>query len=351
MTVHVTSPDGSLEKTVGSLGYVAVPATEAARLESARHRLKGYVPDGGGEVMLELLPASKLSFKLGLPKPGGTAVSFTEQKDALVTMTKLRHSVELPIEALQAVFEGIFSSSSLIFQGQIEVTLGERDSIPPIPFEARMNDLSGDPLECTVRRQDSRIDASFRNVIESPLRIRQMEVTLRSGNQTISARVEGLMLPLDVAAGQKVSYQLLPATPLGATDEVEAHFDLREVEVVPDREAIWNAVLQTTAQPQYVRRIGVRTVADLFHGPEPRVSLIRVNLQRGGGPIVSVDLTEQQLAAEALLSSPVRDYVLGRADPGVFQYQVLTVRGGMRTPTSAWKESSTNLIITTEDLA
>ena len=137
---------------------------------------------------------------------------------------------------------------------------------------------------------------------------------------------------------------------MGPTDEAEAHFDLREVEVVPDRDAIWNAVLETAAQPQYVRRIGVRTVAELFHGPEPRVSLIRVNLQRGGGPIVSVDLTEQQLAAEALLSSPLRDYVLGRADPGVFQYQVLTVRGGMRTPTSAWKESSTNLIITTEDL-
>ncbi len=350
MTVSVTSPDGSLEKTVGSLGYVAVPATEPARLESARQQLKAHVPDGGGEVMLELLPASKLSFKLGLPKPGGTAVSFTEQKDALVTMTKLRHSVELPIEALQAVFEGIFSSSSLIFQGQIEVTLGEGDSIPPIPFEARMNDLSGDPLECAVRRQESRIEASFRNVIESPLRIRQMEVTLRSGNRTIAARVEGLTLPLDLAAGQKVAYDLQPATPLGATDEAEAQFDLREVEVVPDRDAIWNAVLETAAQPQYVRRIGVRTVADLFRGPEPRVSLIRVNLRRGGGPIVSADLTEQQLSAEALLSSPLRDYVLGRADPGVFEYQVLAVRGGMRPPTSAWRESSTNLIITTEDL-
>ena len=198
--------------------------------------------------------------------------------------------------------------------------------------------------------RSSRIEASFRNVIESPLRIRQMEVTLRSGNRTTAARVEGLTLPLDLAAGQKAAFDLQPATPLGATDEAEAQFDLREVEVVPDRDAIWNAVLETAAQPQYVRRIGVRTVADLFRGPEPRVSLIRVNLRRGGGPIVSADLTEQQLSAEALLSSPLRDYVLGRADPGVFEYQVLAVRGGMRPPTSAWRESSTNLIITTEDL-
>jgi hypothetical protein len=351
ITVGVSSPNGSLEKTVGSLSYVAVPATETARLETARQRLQEYVPEGAGNVLFELLPASKLSFKLGLPKPGGTAVSFTEQTDALVTMTKLRHSIELPIEGLQAVFEAIFSSSSLVFQGQIEVTFGKQDPIPPIPFEARMNDLSGDPLECSAQRGESGIEASLRNVIESPLRIRQIDVTLRSGTTSVAARMEGLTVPLDLAAGQRVSYRLVPAAPLEAAAETQALFDLRDVEVVPDREAIWNAILETTVQPQYIRKIGVRTVAELFHGPEPRISLVRVDLQRGGGQIVAVDLTEQQLQAEALLSSPLRDYILGRTDLGVFRYQVLTVRGGMRTEVSPWKESSTNLIITTEDLA
>jgi hypothetical protein len=348
--VRVSSPDGSLEKTSGSLGYVAVPVTEAARLDSARKRLQAHVPDGGGEAVLELLPASKLSFKLGLPKPGSAAISFTEQKDALLTMTKLRHSVELSIDALQAVFEAIFSSSSLIFQGQIEITLGERDSVPPIPFEARMDNLAGDPLACAVRRQAGGLEASLRNVIESPVRIRQMEVRMRSGNQSIPAQLEGLTLPLDLPSGERAVYPLRLETPLAATDQAEAQFDLREVEVIADREAIWNAILETGVQPEYVRKVGVRTVIDLFRGPEPRVSLIRVNLQRGGGSIVSVDLTEQQLQTEASLSAPLRDYVLGKSDPGVFQYQVLSVRGGMRTPVSAWKNASTNLIITSEDL-
>ena len=89
---------------------------------------------------------------------------------------------------------------------------------------------------------------------------------------------------------------------------------------------------KTAVQPEYVRKVGVKTVVELFRGPEPRVSLIRVNLQRGGGAVVSVDLTEQQLEAEAPLGAPLRDYVLGKADPGLFRYQVLTVRGGMRTP-------------------
>ena len=102
--------------------------------------------------------------------------------------------------------------------------------------------------------------------------------------------------------------------------------------MLPDREAIWNEALKTAVQPEYVRKVGVKTVVELFRGPEPRVSLIRVHLQRGGGAVVSVDLTEQQLEAEAPLGAPLRDYVLGKADPGLFRYQVLTVRGGMRTP-------------------
>jgi hypothetical protein len=86
MTVHVTSPDGSLEKTVGSLGYVAVPVTEAARLESARQRLKN-VPDGGGESFLELLPASKLSFKLDCQNREARPYRSPSRR-TLLTMTK-----------------------------------------------------------------------------------------------------------------------------------------------------------------------------------------------------------------------------------------------------------------------
>ena len=209
--------------------------------------------------------------------------------------------------------------------------------------------LSGEPLECTVRRQDSRIEVSFRNVIESPLRIRQMEVTLRSGSKTISARVEGLMLPWIWRQGRR-PLSVTSATPLGATDEAKRIRPARSGSGFrPGRDLERGSGNRRPAPVREEDRCEDRRRALLR--PEPRVSLIRVNLQRGGGPIVSVDLTEQQLATEALLSSPLRDYVLGRADPGVFQYQVLTVRGGMRTPTSAWRESSTNLIITTEDLA
>ena len=88
----------------------------------------------------------------------------------------------------------------------------------------------------------------------------------------------------------------------------------------------------------------------MFQGSEPKLSLIRVNLKREEGAIASVDLTEEHLEDVAPLHAPFRDYILGRADRGEFQYQVVAVRGGMRT-TSAYKAATSDLLITSEDLA
>jgi hypothetical protein len=71
---------------------------------------------------------------------------------------------------------------------------------------------------------------------------------LRGGTKPSPRGVEGLMLPLDLAAGEGLISTSRYAS--WGHDEAEAHFDLREVEVVPDRDAIWNAVLETAAQPQ-----------------------------------------------------------------------------------------------------
>ncbi len=350
VTVRVTSPDGSLERTVGSINFSAVPVTDPQRLAAALQVLRTRVPDGAGEPAVEPLPASALKFKLGVPKPGSPALTFSEQTNALVTMTGIRHSLELPVEALQAVFEGIFSSSSMVFQGQIEISLSAGDAIPPIPFQARMNDLAGVPLESAVVQRDGVFTATLRNAIESPLRIRRVGAAFWSGGRKVEARIEGLPLPADLIAGQEASFTLIPASALPADQPAEAIFDLSEVAVMADRDVIWNTVLDTTVQPEYLRTIGARTVVEVFRGDDPKVSLLRVNMRRAGGTAVSVDLTEASLTASARLSAPLRDYVLGRPDLGEFQYEVVAVRGGMRT-TAPWKTASTDLIITNEDIA
>jgi hypothetical protein len=61
-----------------------------------------------------------------------------------------------------------------------------------------------------------------------------------------------------------------------------------------------------------------------------------------------VDLTEDHLEDAARLPSPLRDYILGRADRGEFQFHVVVIRGGMRTISSS-RTATSDLIITTED--
>ena len=349
ITVRVGSPDGSLEKAAASIAYLAVAVTDPQRLRAAKERLRSVLDSEAGEPLFEPIRPQALVFKLGLPRPQSTAVAFVVQPDALVSMSSVRHSTEQPIESFQAVFESLFTQSSLIFQGQIEVTLGE-EVVPPIPFQARINDLAGDPVICTVSRDGASMPVVLRNVIESGVRIHELVVTLLDGPARLPATVEGLSLPIDVAASQQIAFSVRPAAGTTPSAASAAEFDFRQVEVLPDRPAVFDAVVDTSIAPEYLRNIRVRTVREVFQGEDPKVTLIRVNLQRAESAVVSVDLTEDHLDDVARLRAPLRDYILGRADRGEFQYHVVVIRGGMRTISSI-KTATTDLIITTEDFA
>jgi len=346
ITVRVGSPDGSLERAAASIAYLAVAVTDPLRLRDAKEQLRTILGSGGGEPVFEPIRPQALTFKLGLPRPQSTAVTFVVQPDALLSMSSLRHSTEMPIESFQSVFEALFTQSSLIFQGQIEVTLGE-EVVPPIPFQARISDLAGDPVICTMTQDGASLAVTLRNVIESGVRIHDLTVTLLDGATRLPAVVEGLTLPADVAASKQIAFSVRPASgslPAAAS----AEFDFRQVEVLPDRPAVFDAVVDTSIAPEYLRNIKVRTVREVFQGEDPKVTLIRVNLQRAESAVVSVDLTEDHLEDVARLRAPLRDYILGRADRGEFQYHVVVIRGGMRTISSI-KTATTDLIITTED--
>jgi len=333
-------------RAAASIAYLAVAVTDPLRLLDSKERLRSILGTDGGEPAFEPIRPQALAFKLGLPRPQSTAVTFVVQPDALLSMSSLRHSTELPIDSFQAVFEALFTQSSLIFQGQIEVTLGD-EVVPPIPFQARISDLAGDPVICTMTPNGGSLAVTLRNVIESGVRIHDLAVTLLDGATRLPAVVDGLALPADVAAAQQIAFSVRPASgtiPAGAA----AEFDFRQVEVLPDRPAVFDAVVDTSIAPEYLRNIRVRTVREVFQGEDPKVTLIRVNLQRAESAVVSVDLTEDHLEDVARLPAPLRDYILGRADRGEFQYHVVVIRGGMRTISST-KTATTDLIITTED--
>ena len=269
MVVRVGSPDRALEDTTASVTYVAVAVTNPKRLAGALQALRALVPADAGEPVLEPLRPSKLTYKLGVPRAGSTGVTFVEQPDALVTMSSIRHSVEVSIEAFQSVFQALFSASSLIFQGQVEVTLGGDEAVPPIPFEAKMSDLAGDPVTCAVTRDGNSLDATLTNVIESVVRVHAVTIGLKTATEAIAADPVGLTLPADIGAGQKLSFGLRPRSPISADAPIDAVFDFGALEVIPAQEAVWDAIIDTTVAPEYTREVRIKTVVEMFRGDEP----------------------------------------------------------------------------------
>jgi hypothetical protein len=164
----------------------------------------------------------------------------------------------------------------------------------------------------------------------------------------VPARVE-LTMPASVAPGASVTVGLTPSSPLPGSGTPEPVFDLSAVDVKPDREAIWGTVLKQTARPDYIVTVRVRTVRELFDPPAdhslPPIGLIVVELKIADERSVTVELTLDQLQAEARLHRSLKDFVLGKADDGSYSYRVSAVRGGSRPDNPPWKTASQDLLL------
>lgn len=345
LRVRFASADGSLEAMTAGLSYLALPHVDGARLEAAAQELAHRVPAAAGEPFLEPLLASRLRFRLGLPRADQASVSFVEQTEALVSLRDgIQHSLSLPLDHFLPVFDAMVGGVSLLFNGQVEIDLGEgaTETIPPVPFVARMNDLAGEALDVAGAFVEAAgtFRATLRNAVESPVRVRGLAVELhRGGGRVAAAFAAGL--PAELAPGETLELEAA-ATPPPGGGRVEAVFDLSQVDVLPEREAILDAVVDPTTRADYVRVIRVRTVRELFAPPADgaALTLILVELRRGDAPSVTVELRPDQLLVEARLTAPLRGYLLGGADPGNYSYRVTAVRGGTPASEPQWRTAS-----------
>jgi hypothetical protein len=352
-SVSFSSPDGSLEKTSAVVEYFAAPFISQARVSAAVDALRQFVPSGAGDPSLELLIANQLQFRLGLTRPDNPAVSFVDCPEALVSLRDgIHHSRTFTMQEFQGVFDALFSSTSSLFQGQVQVMLGDSGGdVPPIPLIARMNDLAGSVFDVTTGpgTADDRIAVTLKNVIESPVTLHQLDGDVRRGSAHADAVAQGLTLPADIAPGASLAFEVAPASPLAGNGPLEVTFDFEHVEVKTDRDAIWDSVLNQTVTPDYVRPIRVRTVKELFDPPaagdQPPIGLIVVELKRGESRSTTVELSMQTLEMEAKLRAPLKDYVLGKVDEGTYSYKVTPVRGGTQPPDRPWKTASTDLLL------
>jgi hypothetical protein len=146
--------------------------------------------------------------------------------------------------------------------------------------------------------------------------------------------------------GEETTLVVAPATPIPGADTLQAIFDLGDVEVLADREKIWEAILDP-ATSEYRRMIQVKTPPGMFDAPagrpEEQILEIDVELKRGTGRGTTVALTAQQPQAEVGLPSPIGDYILRREDAGEYSYRVTVIRRA-QPKEGEWKTKSADVL-------
>jgi hypothetical protein len=98
----------------------------------------------------------------------------------------------------------------------------------------------------------------LQNAIESPVRIRSLPAQLRRGQTAAPAVIQNFTPPVDIPPQGDVVLTVTSPTPLQGSEPLYAAFDLGDVEVLPDREAVWNAIINPSTS-EYFRTIHVKT--------------------------------------------------------------------------------------------
>jgi hypothetical protein len=145
--------------------------------------------------------------------------------------------------------------------GEVEVDLPGANE--RIPFTARITDMIGEVFDYreVAETASGVVSATLRNAIESPVRISRLGTSLRRGTAEVAARLNGLSLesPAELCPGAEVAFSVVPTMPLTGDGPPDAVFNLDGLEILPDPEAVWNAILDPTTPTEYARPIQVKT--------------------------------------------------------------------------------------------
>ncbi len=352
VSVRVIPTEGQvLEGAQVILHYAALPYLNPARLEAATPELLTHVPADLRAQGLEFdrLKVDPSKTYLRVAKPGSRIDGPYQLRSRAVVDVKdgIADTLNLSLEEFQPIFDGMFSDATIMF-GQVTVDLGDqgwRES--SIPFVARMDDLIGEVFNYDRRPEvtEEHVSLSLQNCIESPVRVTALGVDLKQGDRPISVAslAPGVALPVLLNPGESLALTITPAEALGDGQPVEVAFDLSGVAVVPDREAIMQAIFDPTASVKPSRHITVETFAELFDLTNPILAIV-VDFEHG----TSARLTPSDLKTVVQVSLPmsaITDCMLRQPLPTDYRYRVTLIhRSGSQTR-SDWHTDTTPYLI------
>jgi hypothetical protein len=323
-TVRVRTAPGSQDATV-VFDYVVAPHTDGARLADARTRLLADPRFGADRVEFQPLLTSDVRFAVDRPTVSG-AVREERPDAALVLQGWLKDTLSMPLGDFRLLFDAMHRDTASMFLGQVEIDVPNGDT-EVIPFTARMDDLEGPVfVSAAVRAADGSVRVQLTNAIESPVDVQTLDPVLRHGDTEVRAAVrEGLPHP-NLRPGEIAELLLVPAAPLPAGANPEVVLGPGGIVVKPDREAIWDSILDRSTV-EYYRLVSVRAIPpsafEEVGGREgEQVHSVVVEFEGGG----TIELTGDALIADARVDYPIDDVVLGHPVSSTYRYTVTVVR-------------------------
>jgi hypothetical protein len=350
--------DGSLDQTSVTIEYVAVPYTDRERIKAAEPKLRESL-DQGIEIDFQPLIAPA-TFVLALPGAGtGTTGPFQERNGALVEIREGIHdSITVSLKGFQRLYDALMGASQTLFTGQIIVSVTDKEKIQ-IPLAARMSDLAGDV--CSVRQvydpAAGKGTVVLRNEIESPVTVSAIEMMLSDGTTAIpfNSHRNDVDDKMDILPQEEITISLTPLDASLAKKPLLVSTALSKVETQPDKEAIWNSILNPYSPIDYERSIIVQTFPEIFAaGPQETadstIKAIIVNFFNGD----SVTLKPTALEGTATVNVSLSNYILGKMDTREYKYQIEVITlGGKRkigVPGEWITDQSDDLFITKDSI-
>src|SRR5947209_3396152 len=141
----------SVDDLQATFSFVGVPYASPQRLQDAAQKLKTKAKDSlpkDADIQFEPLLSApeKTHFKMAYPGCDSSKGPFELRDKAAVDLRSgISDSLTLALPKFQSLYDALFSSSSVVLTGAVDVELGA-DAGEEIPFAARLSDLAGDVL-------------------------------------------------------------------------------------------------------------------------------------------------------------------------------------------------------------
>lgn len=356
--------------------FLALPVWDAGRIAAAQAALPATFTHAVSS--MSILPATTTQLLLNLPSSDGSGSNapVPVANATIDTANGIQGSITLGLSQFQQLYEAIFSQIEMLLSGKVNVTVGQ--DTEAVPFSGRASDFTGDIFGTTVSCDSSvnQVTVALTNAIESPIQVNALPLTLLLGTTAMPFSVSSTSPTLPVtlqpvrpasSAGSAsstapangssagnissvaavatppsaITLVLQPATAPPPGTSYTVQFDLTQVTVNPDSQAIWQAIVQNQTVAPVQKQITVQLPAEVFPSPAATATSASSSSSSGGAPMLAVQVVFQDgqtvtfepsmTASGGLytqtvgLNVDIANYILGQGDGSNYTYRVDTI--------------------------